>query len=718
MTTRSRRRFSNRLTVVVALLLLAGCGWFAPPDPPEPEPDELFEIAAGQPVAAGQLVIAHGAGTTVVTVDALRGDLSVSAATSGTSTVVAWVGGSAAAGKQVQIGFLYPGQPTQPVVANAKAYANSDGADLGVTLVFTGSAGTAGDHEPLNVLGIDHAQDDPAGLDPDFANYRLGDVNADGAVSALDALKIRELADGDGASAHQLYHSDLDGDYDTDADDVQRALDKAVDPSLPASLVVKPKRLTYVQLAAEAADDPLVLIANGGNEQLAGLGWSDTEIAITEIAGIAGQSVALSVGTAPDRDWLPETLVISASEGASAAVMLGNLVVMVAGQSNASGRGAPVNGWPEEPVGSVRMLGNNFRWRAAQEPLDSPAGQTDAGQDDSAMYSFGTRLGHLLRESLGFTTYLLPAAKGGSSLTPGSEHGHWDPPGNRLDRNTLFGAANFRAHVSAGRVANPSGGNEFAAEGGPVNVIVWYQGESEDTAAERAGFKANTAEVIGTFDTELGAHFLTVQLASEFGEQLNVQYHAVAELQRQMESDGLPMVVAHDLPRSDQRHLSAFGQRVLAERISLAIREHVFAEDVDGTGPRLLSSNHSGNQVLLEVDKALVPGELDETYFLIFDGPPSGTLDDINGTYYQNAISVASANVEASDPTTIVLTLDWAPSSTPYVRFMTPPGRWVSGGSPNLAQAELIAAEVPRGAESDLPLPTFGPLPSPWQTGG
>src|SRR5690606_189500 len=125
------------LLSVAAMLTLAGCGWFDPPDPPAPEPDELFAITASQPVAAGQVVISHGPVTEVVLAKAMQADMSVSAATSGTSTVVAWVAGGARAGLQVQVGLVYREDTAQPEIANAKAYAGSGGPNLGSSLSLT-----------------------------------------------------------------------------------------------------------------------------------------------------------------------------------------------------------------------------------------------------------------------------------------------------------------------------------------------------------------------------------------------------------------------------------------------------------------------------------------------------------------------------------------------------------------------------------------------------
>src|SRR5690606_20996559 len=124
------------------------------------------------------------------------------------------------------------------------------------------------------------------------------------------------------------------------------------------------------------------LVANGGSEALDGLDWNDVQLSVTQESGISGQSAALLLGAPPDRGWLPQALVVSAVEAGSASVRLGNLVILVAGQSNASGRGAPINGWPETPNANVRMLGNDYRWKPAQEPLDDDLNQVDTVSED------------------------------------------------------------------------------------------------------------------------------------------------------------------------------------------------------------------------------------------------------------------------------------------------------------------------------------------------
>ena len=130
---------------------------------------------------------------------------------------------------------------------------------------------------------------------------------------------------------------------------------------------------------------------------------------------------------------------------------------------------------------------------------DGRIARNEVSEDDAAAYSFGTRLGHLMYGSTGFSTYLIPAALGGTRVE------QWLPTGNRLDRATLFGSSNYRAQVSAALVTNPVPSQPFPAEGGPVTALIWYQGESDaNTPGDRSAFVSTTNAVMNAFDAELG----------------------------------------------------------------------------------------------------------------------------------------------------------------------------------------------------------------------
>ena len=298
------------------------------------------------------------------------------------------------------------------------------------------------------------------------------------------------------------------------------------------------------------------------------------------------------------------------------------ITLLIAGQSNASSRAELTN--VESPIPQVRMFGNDYVWKQASEPTDSNLNQVDdVSMDDGdgftygAGHSFGVRLGKDLYNATGNDVFLIQSAKGGSCLKPCAD-GDWAVPSNRLNRNTLFGSANYRAKVSAGTVPNPVT-NSKDAEGGPVTGIIWYQGESEQNRI--GSFINDTNSVMNAFESELNdPPIIYAQIArrliapNESDDAKNINYQNVREKQRQMETqygdagtrrNTFYMVVTHDLPMIEHNHLSAEGQKILGDRIALAYREHVLGENVDGTGPRLEPNGVtlSGNVVRVNIDE-------------------------------------------------------------------------------------------------------------------
>lgn len=567
--------------------------------------------------------------------------------------------------------------------------------------------------EELTLAPLEHRGDHLPTLDSSFAQYRLGDLNQSGDIDVLDVLIALNIGAGGAASDYALYHSDLDGNEVTDVNDVLQLLDKAVDPTLAARAVVKPSRITFVQLTSGV---PL-LIGNSGNEPFPRISVSPPPgVEAQVVAGVEGHSAAygVSLPLAARKGWLPGELKVDTLSD-EVFLKVGNLVFLIAGQSNASGRGEPVTKTPA-PRSEVRMLANDYLWKNAVEPLDDPTGQLDVVSDDGAgraLYSFGSELGHALWNVSGYYTYLIPSALGGTSTIV------WKPY-DRLNRDTLFGSANYRAQVSAGLQTNPGQDNAFAAEGGPVNVWVWYQGESDSSnETRRQNFIQNTHEIMDAVESELSVPVVYVQLAAHNLKEKNILYGAIAEKQRLMESSsgstsrrsGFFMAVTNDLPLSEPNHLSATGQRILGERIALAIREHVLGEAVDGTGPRLSSVSYAAGQRLVAVDVD-VPLTADASfddysgYFNVYDGPPQGTIDDV-ANYGQNAMVVLDVRLDPTNSRRLLIELRDVPVDTPYVRYMPPPGRSYATGA-----WDDVVVNVVRSASSGLPLPTFGPIPA------
>ena len=713
----AHRRALAWLLVVVSFWTLVACGFEPVPPPAE---TQRLDLVAQAPIAGAQAEFALPPGVTVVAVEPLRPHLLVRWSVRDDRLRVAWISDTAMAGVQLRFTLQRQGDQKGALdIVSANAFESSSGEDLGgAVLVWRTTPSSTVLDAPLVPVAFDHASAPHATLLPSFAEHPLGDINADGELDVRDGLALLDLLrTGWSWTDYTIYHSDLVGDGFTDVTDLTLLLDRLVDPQLPARLHVKPRQLSFVQIDPATDRDAVVLVANQGVQPFVGLTWTPPAgVSASVTGGMAGQSVALelTLPVAERRGWRPGSLRVVAA-GDEAEVRVGHLVALVAGQSNASGRGAPLAGWSDPVRNEVRMLGNDYRWWNATEPLDTDYGQVDSVSIDSAAsYSFGTWLGNRLYETTGFETYLIPAARGGTSVV------QWLPPADPIDRTTLFGSATFRSQVSAALQSNPVTTQPSPSEGGPVTVMVWYQGESDKSSSERNSFVNRTGRVMDAFYAELGSPVVYVQLASHCVEQNHVQQHAVAELQRRMETgsgygetrEGFHMVVAFDLPRSDCIHLSAYGLRRLAERIELAVRQHVLEEDVDGVGPRLVAISHAGAEVTLRTTHLLDANPLDPMLFTVFDGPPSGSLDDV-GSYGSNVIGIASVVRDAGDPTAVRLTLSRVPTQTPHVRYMARPNLKPITDNSTPADPdvwETVADGVVRGADGGLPLPTFGPL--------
>src|SRR5690606_23077631 len=379
------------------------------------------------------------------------------------------------------------------------------------------------------------------------------------------------------------------------------------------------------------------------------------------------------------------SLSVSAN-GATANVLVGNIAMLIAGQSNAVGWDPSVPGELTSPTAGVHMLGNDYVWKPATEPLDRPTSQVDCvSRDSSAGTSLGTGLGRALKqgndvvEGPGRDVYLIPSALGASQVGSHFRSDNCvypDPIGWNLgpanlagtDRDTLFGSAVYRALVSAGEAVNPV--PDEGSEGGPVSAVYWYQGESDNSSTSlRGAYSGRTEDVFDAFRSQLAAVTAAVdpviiyaQLAP-YGccegaetevqaEAEDLRSHDIAERQRRFEAaayrvaaaldpstgtsagvDRAHMVVTHDLPRFDRIHLSAEAQLVLAGRVALAYQEHVLGWEVDGTGPRITDISRSGNSVVLTLDRDVAqttsPGADGYSgYFTVYWGAPSGTNYD------------------------------------------------------------------------------------------
>lgn len=238
--------------------------------------------------------------------------------------------------------------------------------------------------------------------------------------------------------------------------------------------------------------------------------------------------------------------------------------IMVGGQSNALMYDDLA--YPEK-VDATFYVDANFRYvaPARRKPEATPL----------YTYNFATAAAIALADAVPKKRLLIPVAVGGTALS------QWLPGTNRLAANTLFGQANMRWALSA-----PQG----------LTAIWWYGHESSASVLGNATYEEDWGKLVTAWREEAGpVPILYAQIGRAEGDYQIEQMHITAEHQRRTETNwpAHHMVVAFDLPLADHVHLSADAYEVLGARFALAMRQHVYGEAIDGTGPRPMSAAYA-----------------------------------------------------------------------------------------------------------------------------
>jgi Carbohydrate esterase, sialic acid-specific acetylesterase len=233
-------------------------------------------------------------------------------------------------------------------------------------------------------------------------------------------------------------------------------------------------------------------------------------------------------------------------------------VYLLAGQSNMSGRGSiqELTAAERTPDPAVSLYGNDGKRRAALDPLDDATGQVDAvSADPQAGVGPGLTFARQLRKVRKRPIALVPCAKGGSAIR------RWRPGGGR---DTLYGSCVARAREA----------------GAPISGILWYQGETDAEAEERAAeWKPKFAELVGQLRRDLGSNRLPVvfiQLADRPARPDRPTafpgWETVQGAQAQFRMRCTAMVSAKGLARKeDDLHLTTAAQRELGARMAAAM---------------------------------------------------------------------------------------------------------------------------------------------------
>lgn len=132
-------------------------------------------------------------------------------------------------------------------------------------------------------------------------------------------------------------------------------------------------------------------------------------------------------------------------------------IFIIAGQSNASGRGSTLN-TSTHPSLQATLFGNDDIWKELEDKVDDDTGQIDVVSSDViAEGSPWPLIATQIMESQNIPVAFVPAAKGSTIIL------QWRAAENHSDPTTLYGSMNRR----------------ITAVGGQVKAILFFQGESD-----------------------------------------------------------------------------------------------------------------------------------------------------------------------------------------------------------------------------------------------
>ncbi len=130
-------------------------------------------------------------------------------------------------------------------------------------------------------------------------------------------------------------------------------------------------------------------------------------------------------------------------------------IYIIAGQSNASGRGDNNQVYSHGSL-KATLFGNDYTWKELSDPSDDNTDQVDTVSSDGSGGSYWLPLATSIMADQSVPVAFVPCAKGGTSIT------EWQAGADHSDRTTLYGSMNYRI-----------------AQIGDVKAVLWHQGERD-----------------------------------------------------------------------------------------------------------------------------------------------------------------------------------------------------------------------------------------------
>lgn len=236
-------------------------------------------------------------------------------------------------------------------------------------------------------------------------------------------------------------------------------------------------------------------------------GWTDLSDEDIEASfnGGAYQTIATSVmpgffeGVLTGQAIGTGTLTVRGKTTTAKASTVANVQVgdnfVVAGQSNASGRGANLQTYTPSGGKKAALFTNAYRWTELLDPSDTNFNQIDAvSNEDPATPLTKGSVWPLVATSYISTNSqplaFVPTALGGTSIT------QWLPGTDHQDRTTLYGAMVYRALQLGG-----------------VKAALWWHGETDAAAGmAQATYQAHLHTIADAIFADLGVKLMPCKL--------------------------------------------------------------------------------------------------------------------------------------------------------------------------------------------------------------
>jgi hypothetical protein len=390
--------------------------------------------------------------------------------------------------------------------------------------------------------------------------------------------------------------------------------------------VTSPQTFQVIQRGADGRADIVVRGVSSGLGGRVQASWADGPWSTAVVSGDGSFTIRLRRCAAGQG-----TLVVRSASRPSLSrwisfVGVGDIFV-VAGQSNASGRGTQPSRYVA-PLLRAGLFGNDDRWKDLRDPVDSAVAQVDqVSRDSHAFGSVWPLVATRLMAADPVPVAFVPCSRGTTSIFSWLKDAH-----KPYSRTTLYGSMIRR----------------IRAVGGEVRAVLFWQGEADArTGLPREDYEAALSLLAGQLEKDCGAPLVAAQIGDFDLRYTAASVNGIRLAQQDVWALGVvvPGPVLYDVDLHGRVHFTQPSELDAASRRwAAAILAGVEQLDVP-SGPTLIDASFDGaDTVALRFDcgrGALRPGAVGGLVLRTLDGEEVG---------FRNASVTASDTVSVYQP--------------------------------------------------------------------